>query len=174
VYVGFYDGGSPSMTIRNNVFDTNPGGQAIQIGGINGMLMEHNTFRNMTLGIGTKFANTPHTNWTVQNNIFDNAHFTASGDQPGCGSNCIMRYNLKSRGGSTNPAGTNVVTGTAVWAGAGSPSNWAGWELASGSPGKDAGNDGKDMGTLYYGTASPQPPPATVPNSPTNVVTSSP
>jgi hypothetical protein len=166
VYVGVYDGDSPSMTVRNNVFDTNPGGQALQMGGIQGMLMEHNTFRNVTLGIGTKFANTPHSGWIVQNNIFDHAFFTASGDQPGCGSDCVMRFNLKSNGGTTTPTGTNNVSGTAVYVGAGSPTNWANWRLAAGSPGKNAGNDGNDIGTNYYGTGSTTAP---APAPPTNV-----
>ena len=161
VYIGVYDGGSPSMTIRNNIFDTNAGGQALQIGGVRGMLMEHNTFRNITLGIGTKSANSQHSQWIVQNNIFDNADFTASGDQPGCGSDCIMRYNLKSNGGSTTPSGTNSVVGTAIYAGSGSPANWSNWRLADNSPGRRAGNDGQDMGATTFGTSSVAPEPPT-------------
>ena len=161
VYVGVYDGESPSMTIRNNIFDTNAGGQALQIGGVRGMLMEHNTFRNITLGIGTKSANSQHSGWIVQNNIFDNADFTASGDQPGCGSDCIMRYNLKSNSGSTTPSGTNSVVGTAIYVGSGSPANWSNWRLADNSPGKLAANDGQDMGAITFGTSSVAPEPPT-------------
>jgi hypothetical protein len=156
VDIGIYDGGK-SYTVRNNVFDkpSSDSGQAIQMGGIQGMLMEHNTFINTVLGIGTKSGNTPNSGWVVQNNIFDNSHFTASGDQPGCGSDAIMRYNLKSHGGTTNPTGTNSITGNTVYVGAGSLTNWADWLLAAGSPGKSAGNDGKDMGVIYYGSTSP-------------------
>jgi hypothetical protein len=131
------------------------------------MLMEHNTFVNVTLGIGTKFANSQHSGWTVQNNIFDNADFTASGDQPGCGSDCIMRYNLKSRGGSTTPSGSNSITGNAQYVGTGSVSNWANWQLASGSPGKNAGNDGRDMGANTFGQGGGGSPAA--PSSPSNL-----
>ncbi len=173
VYIGFYDGGSPSMTVSNNVFDTAPSGQALQIGGIQGMLMEHNTFRGVTLGIGTKNGNTQHSGWIVQNNIFDNARFTASGDQPGCGADCVMRYNLKSNGGSTTPTGTNSISGNAVYVGAGSRTAWANWQLAAGSPGKSAASDGEDMGTTYFGGTTPPPPPPppppTAPAAPTGL-----
>jgi len=153
VHIGNYDGGSPSMKITNNIFDKgSQGGQQLQIGGVQGMLMEHNTFRGVTLGIGTKSANSQHSGWVVQNNIFDGASFTASGDQPGCGSDCVMRYNLKANGGSTSPAGTNTITGTLVYTGVGSLTNWTGWQLAPGSAGNNAGNDGKDVG--YLGTTS--------------------
>ena len=155
VHIGIYDGGS-TYTVKDNIFDTpnSVNYQAIQMGGIHGMLMEHNTFINTTLGIGTKSANSQHTGWIVQNNIFNNSRFTASGDQPGCGSDCIMRYNLKSRGGTTAPTGTNNITGDAVWIGSGSVSAWANWQLAPGSPGKSAGNDGQDMGATSYGTGT--------------------
>lgn len=148
VHVGNYDGGSPNMTISDNVFDRGPSGQHLQIGGVKGMLMEHNTFRGVVLGIGTKSANSQHSGWVVQNNVFEGASFSASGDQPGCGSDCVMRYNLKSNGGSTNPTGTNSLVGSATYSGTGSLSNWSGWKLAAGSLGKNAGNDGKDMGVV--------------------------
>lgn len=168
VYIGIYDGGSPSTKVSNNVFDTAPAGQALQIGGVQGMLMEHNTFRGVTLGIGTKNGNTHHSGWVVQNNIFDNARFTASGDQPGCGADCVMRYNLKSNGGSTTPAGSNSITGTAIYLGTGSLSAWENWKLASSSPGAIAGNDGLDMGTTYFGPGTPSPNQPTAPAAPTN------
>ena len=153
VHIGNYDGGSPSMKITNNIFDKgSQSGQQLQIGGVQGMLMEHNTFRGVTLGIGTKSANTQHSGWVVQNNIFDGAAFAATGDQPGCGSDCVMRYNLKANGGSTTPAGTNTITGTLLYASLGSLTNWLGWTLAIGSAGNNAGNDGKDVG--YLGTTS--------------------
>jgi hypothetical protein len=167
VYVGIYDGDSPSTVIRNNIFDTNPGGQALQIGGVKGMLMEHNTFKNITLGIGTKSGMSQHSGWIVQNNIFDNADFIASGDQPGCGTDCVMRFNLKSNGGSTTPTGTNTVTGTAIYVGTGSVSNWGNWRLAAGSPGKNAANDGMDIGSTSFGGSSSQT--TTAPGAPSNV-----
>lgn len=168
VDVGIYDGDA-NVTIRDNVFDR-PNAvtyQALQLGGINTMLMEHNTFKDTLLGVGTKFANSPNTNWVVQNNIFDNSIFSASGDQPGCGSNCIIRYNLKSNGGTTNPTGTNNITGNAVYVGVGSVTNWAGWQLTSTSPGFAAGSDGEDMGTNYYGSGTPPPPPPPDTQAPT-------
>lgn len=172
VHIGNYDGGSPNMKIVHNIFEGGQSGQNLQIGGVKGMLMEHNTFRGVVLGIGTKSANTQHSGWVVQNNIFDAAKFTASGDQPGCGSDCVMRFNLKSNGGSTTPTGTNNITGNAIYVGKGSPTNWSGWQLAATSPGKNAGNDGQDMGVVFSTTGSPTTPPPTAvaPLPPTGLV----
>lgn len=172
VHVGNYDGGSPNMKIVHNIFAGGQGGQNLQIGGVRGMLMEHNTFHKVVLGIGTKSGNTPHSGWIVQNNIFDGASFTASGDQPGCGSDCVMRSNLKSNGGSTNPTGTNNITGNAIYQGVGSPTNWEGWKLAPNSPGKNAATDGTDMGALIDGTPSTTPPAVIRPAPPTGLTAS--
>jgi hypothetical protein len=169
VHVGNYDGGSPNTKITNNIFDRGQSGQNLQIGGIQGMLMEHNTFRGVVLGIGTKSANQQHSGWVVQNNIFDASSFVASGDQPGCGGDCVMRYNLKSNGGSTSPAGSSSLTGNVVYAGSGSPSNWSGWALAATSPGKGAASDGRDMGALIGSAPSAQAPSVAPPPAPLNL-----
>lgn len=152
VHVGNYDGDSPNIKIVHNIFDQGQTGQNLQIGGVQGMLMEHNTFRGVVLGIGTKSANLQNSGWVVQNNIFDASSFIASGDQPGCGSDCVMRSNLKSNGGSTSPTGTNNITGNAIYVGMDSPTNWSGWQLASNSPGKGAATDGQDMGAIIGNT----------------------
>lgn len=53
-------------------------------------------------------------------------------------------------------SGSGDVIATPVFVG-GTPgascsiTTWAGWQLASGSPGEDAGHDGDDIGTTYYG-----------------------
>jgi hypothetical protein len=171
VHIGNYDGGSPNMKIVNNIFDRGQSGQNLQIGGIQGMLMEHNTFRGVVLGIGTKSGDQQHSGWIVQNNIFDGASFTASGDQQGCGSDCVMRNNLKSSGGSTSPTGSNSIVATVLYAGAGSLTNWNGWQLSAASPGKGAGTDGRDVGVVFGAPTSPAPPPVdtTPPLAPTNL-----
>lgn len=163
VHIGNYDGDSPNMKILHNIFDRGQSGQNLQIGGVKGMLMEHNTFRGVVLGIGTKSANSQNSGWVVQNNIFDASTFTASGDQPGCGSDCTMRYNLKSNGGSTTPTGTNNITGNAIYVGNGSPTDWSGWKLASNSPGKGASTDGQDMGAINSGSEPPADTPLPAP-----------
>ncbi len=167
VHIGNYDGGSPNMKVTNNIFDKGQSGQNLQIGGVQGMLMEHNTFRGVVLGIGTKSDNQQHSGWVVQNNIFDAASFAATGDQTGCGSDCVMRNNLKTNGGSTNPAGTNSLSGTVIYASSPSLTNWAGWQLAAGSAGKAAGTDGKDVGVVL-GTSGSQPD-TTPPSAPINL-----
>lgn len=160
VHIGNYDSGSPNMKIINNIFERGQGGQSLQIGGIQGMLMEHNTFHDVTVGVGTKSADSANSGWIVQNNIFDGASFIAAGDRPGCGSDCVMRFNLKSNGGSTTPIGTNNIAGDPVYVGIGSATNWLGWQLGVSSAGKNAGSDGLDVGALISTkvTAPLQPP----------------
>lgn len=152
IYFGFYDG-SQDITVTQNVFDAANGtGQVFQMGGIVGMTMSHNTFKGgYQVAAGSKTGDPPNSGWVIENNIFDDVDFIASGDQPGCGSDCVMRYNLKSNGSTTDPTGTNNVTGTAVYLGSLSYVNWANWQLDAGSPGENAGNDGFDMGTRCYG-----------------------
>ena len=99
--------------------------------------------------MGTKEVNSLNTNWTVQNNIFDASFFTASGDKPGFGDNGFMQFNMKSRGGTTNPEGQNNINHDAVYSGKGSVSHWNGWKLAASSPGKNSGSDGKDLGVIF-------------------------
>ena len=150
VNIGIYDGGEDYI-IRNNVFDTpnDRDYQSLQLGGINTLLMEHNTFINTVLGVGTKEGDNLNTNWTVQNNIFDASFFTASGDNPGFGDNGVMQFNMKSCGGTTNPVGKNNINRDAVYSGKGSVSNWNGWKLDASSPGKNSGSDGKDLGVIF-------------------------
>jgi hypothetical protein len=153
VDIGIYDGGD-DFTVRNNIFDTpdDVDYSALQLGSIDTMLLEHNTFKDTLISSGSKPENSKNTNWIVQNNIFDGSELHKGADPVGCGTNCIMRYNLKSRGGSTDPVGSNSIDGDAAYVGVGSDSNWDGWRLASTSPGKNAGSDGLDMGSTYFGS----------------------
>lgn len=160
IHIGFYDGGS-SETITNNVFGP-PGDSAqnLQLGGIQGMKMAHNTFRNTVAAAGAKAANSPNSNWVVENNLFVNSHFTAGGDQPGCGNDCIMRYNLLDPQSSSNPSGTNKILGSPIFTGGASPTSLEGYQLAPNSIGKNAGNDGKDIGFNYFNLVITQKPAA--------------
>jgi hypothetical protein len=157
--IGFYDsfdGVGGGFEITNNVFDNasgSPTDEMISIGGFEGMLVEHNTFFEMVFGVGTKTGDPANVDWIVQNNSWDNADFDDRGDQPGCGSNCIVRYNLLSNGGTIYRDDGNNVTGNASYVGTPRTfANWANWQLAASSPGENAGNDTFDMGTLCYGS----------------------
>jgi hypothetical protein len=164
VFLGYYDGACGGLNIHDNIFDTggtHTGGsncQAIQMGGLTNVHFNHNTLKNFACGtgIGTKNGTPLNAQWIIENNIVDgaNTEFGASGDQPGCGSDCIVRYNLKSNGASLLRDDGHNVTGNAVYTGAPSYANWLNWQLTTGSPGHAAGNDGRDMGTLFYGAGS--------------------
>lgn len=163
VHIGIYDGTSGAMSITGNVFQECDEPQCIQIGGVSGMNMSHNTFYNMDVSIGSKSAVSPNSNWTLNNNIFDNSTLqTAASDQEeGVGSGSTIDYNLNSNSSTISlvVTPTNTVTGAAVYSG--TPlniANWNNWQLASGSPGENAGDDSADMGTLYYGTQPILPP----------------
>ena len=73
-------------------------------------------------------------------------------DSGGC-TGCTIRYNLCDSAGRVEN-GTNQILGTPKFVGGAMASitTWAGWELASGSIGENAGFTGQDVGTLYYGS----------------------
>lgn len=166
INIGFYDGGT-SEAITNNVFG--PPRQALQnlqLAGIQGMKFAHNTFRNTTIAVGAKDADPASSGWVVENNVFVNSDMIATTSKPGCGADCVMRYNLKDGQSSTTPTGSNNVSGSPTFSGGNPPTTWAGYKLTSGSLGYQAGNDGKDMGSNFFvGESSVTPPPP----APTNL-----
>ena len=154
--------GSSGVTVRNNIFDGNGVSYSdkIQFGTASSPIFEHNTLRNIRASFDSKTENPASTNVIARNNILIDGSLWKTAGGNGC-SSCSFTYNLFDS--SSNASGTNNVIGTPIFAGGSNP-NWSGWQLASGSPGKNAGNDGLDMGTLYYGI-----PDTTPPTSPTNL-----
>ena len=176
IHIGIYDGDS-NMIVRNNVFHHGEPTVAYDFafGGIVGMTMEHNTFVDVSVPFGSKNETVANSGWVVKNNIFDSSTVWASvgGQLDGCGADCQVTYNLLSDGGSIFRDDGNNITGDAIWIGTGSYVNWQNWELDSGSPGENAGDDSEDMGTTLYGSADPNPQPpgqATQP-APSNTAT---
>jgi len=150
INIGFYDGGK-SEIITNNVFGPpRTALQNLQLAGIQGMTFAHNTFRNTTVAVGAKAANSASSGWVIENNLFANSDLVPGGDKPGCGSDCIMRYNLKDAQSSTTPTGSNNVSGSPTFSGGNPPTTWTGYKLTSASLGYRAGNDGQDMGSNYF------------------------
>jgi hypothetical protein len=156
VNLALYDGVS-NLTIRNNILNCDASDtRDMQMGDVQTASITHNTWKNCPI----EWSSDPgdeSSNIVFENNILDNSNIT---DSQGnfCGPGCILRYNLLSRGGSFEPDGgsptcSNCVTGNATYVGGGAspPATWAGWQLDTGSPGENAGNDGNDMGTTYYG-----------------------
>lgn len=154
IHLGFYDGGT-DVTVCNGIFDgqNSAGVQVFQIGHIDGMNFCHNTLHDIVnTSIGTKTGQSQNINWLVENNALENGDLSSAGDDPGCDAPCTVRYNVVSADSSLNLIGsttTNTVNGTPVFVGGADPATWAGYALSTGSPGENAGNDGKDMGVLY-------------------------
>ena len=63
-------------------------------------------------------------------------------------------HNMFTNGG----AGSNNIIATPIYVGGTSPTNLAGWQLLSGSPGRRVALDGADMGALIGQTAPSVPP----------------
>jgi hypothetical protein len=140
------DGGNHE-TISNNVF-INPGstGSAIQFGHQDSSTFTHNLVKNTDVNAYVSSGDDdPNRNMVLRDNAMVNAGFAASG----C-SGCTTSYNLFTRSAS----GTSAITGTPRFAGGSSPTTYAGWALASGSPGKGNASDGSDRG-INPGASTP-------------------
>lgn len=151
VDLGFYDGGE-SEVFTNNVFEhSSANGVAVQCGSISDPLFEHNTVRNATINFNGKPENGPTTNLLLRNNLFINSsgvNLLQNGD-PACTS-CVVTDNQFQSGGS----GSNQLSGAPTFVSGSPPATWAGYRLTTGSIGYQAGTDGQDMGTTYYGAES--------------------
>jgi hypothetical protein len=164
--------GSSSVTLENNVFDSRGTSHAakVQMGTAANSIQRHNTVIGTNIGCTSKPGNPASTNCLVENNILVDASVDFSYGS-GC-TGCTRRYNLFDSSGDAS--GSNNVIGTPRFLPGTYPAlpptstTWAGWQLAAGSPGENAGNDGRDMGTLYYG-AGGSPSPTPTPAAPTNV-----
>jgi hypothetical protein len=161
--------GTSSLTIRNNVFDATGVDYAfgLQFGSANNIVFSHNTLiGNAGLGFGNKSGESASQNCKAENNLFrDNARIYENN----CIGTVLVRSNMFSS--SSNASGTSNLIASPVFVGGTNPTTLAGFQLASGSPGKNAGNDGKDMGTNYYGGAVIDPPPTTTTTSTTTTST---
>ncbi|MEZ0392487.1 MAG: hypothetical protein ACAH59_09740, partial [Pseudobdellovibrionaceae bacterium] len=165
INIGFYDGGS-SEQITHNVFGPPRDNlQNLQLGGIQGMIMAHNTFRNTIIAHGTKSGDTANSGWTVRDNIFVNSDLINSGDQLQC-NNCVYNSNLFDA--SSSSRGTNALIGSPTFVGGSAPSTWAGYQLTSSSLGYRAASDGLDLGPSSFGGTPPPPPPVSL-AAPTNL-----
>jgi hypothetical protein len=148
--------GSSNVIVEFNVFDMTGTSyiQPVQFGSATNAIFRHNTVRGIagsTINFDNKSGLPGSTGVLSENNILHGAGFKLN-----CTS-CSFRFNLFGSSGSAT--GTNNVIGTPIYVGGTAPSTWTGWALAAGSPGKNAGNDGLDMGANIQGSA-PTPPAA--------------
>jgi hypothetical protein len=152
--------GSNSVTVEDNVFDGTGTSypEPVQFGSAVNPIFRHNTvrgFSNSAVNFDSKSGSPASSGVVAENNIMQGTGYDTTGGS-GC-SSCTFRFNLYSTGSFAR--GTNNVIGTPLYIGGTGPTTWAGWQLAGGSPGKNAGSDGKDMGAgVVPATPTPAPP----------------
>ena len=162
----FFNGGSTLILIdgndngiiRNNVFKS-VGSVTLDVqnacpSSTYPLLIEHNTFHSALLRINY------YCNATIRNNAWLGGTYSTVGNI-NC-TNCSASYNVSNLG----TYGSNSIQGTIQFAGGSNPTTLSGYQLTTSSPGKSAGSDGQDMGTLYYGTPTvSDTTPPTLPSS---------
>ena len=132
------DGNGSPMTVTNNVFVqyANP----IQIGGGEGDVINHNTIvGDLEIGHENVGASTDE---TITNNVITRGISLNDGQSRG---GWKVEYNLIPGGG-----GPHGISGRPVFVGGRHPFTWAGYALASRSPGHRAASGGTDMGSNYF------------------------
>jgi hypothetical protein len=117
--------------------------------GANGGTYNHNTFLNSGVRFGDPNRCGLVTNAVLTNNIFKGGGLNLTEGQ-GTGSFTL--------GFNNGIAGANAITGTPAFVGGSLPTTWSGFQLTAGSVGRNAGNDGKDVGTNFYGVVGATAP----------------
>lgn len=129
-----FNGGGSGMVITHNVFDTTgifP--WAIAGASAQGWLIQHNTFRG---GSSVRIDGNASGN-IVRDNVW------VDGELSVAGGGVTDDHNLNS-----GRAGAGSITGTPIFVGGAHPTSYAGFALASGSPGANASSTGTNMGII--------------------------
>lgn len=144
--------GSP-MKIINNVFHSDGEYRdQVVLGGSDSDLVEHNTFVNSQPRVGIVNSCGNSLNSTFRNNVFtSDPNFTTTGGagttQSAACPGCTWTFNLATSSSVPTQSAGGVV-GSPVYAGGATPSTWAGFTLAAGSPGYNVGSDSTSMGIV--------------------------
>jgi hypothetical protein len=149
--------GSKRLLVENNVF--NGVGVSyrdkIQLGSAVDPVFRHNTLRNVRASFDSKIGLPATSNAFAENNIltFGSSWKTSNGS--GC-TGCTFSSNLFDN--SQYATGPNYLIGTPTFVR--DPAlSLADWQLSGDSIGKNAGNDGLDMGVNVFGVKSKPTPP---------------
>jgi hypothetical protein len=110
---------------------------SIFAGGAHNWTIQHNTFAG---GGDVRFE--VFNGYTPSGNLVRDNVFTAGGGI----STSSSGYGANDHNLNAGQSGNGNVTGTPVFVGGSNPTSYAGYRLASGSPGKGAASDGTDMG----------------------------
>ena len=150
--------GTDHETIEDNVIDIDYP-YALMIGSDDGSTIRHNTLRPHDVDffgpnaagvvvLGSKSGQPVGHGTIVSDNIVQ-----AVTVQSGLATAATNDYNLVRGSGAVS--GPHDIAGIATFVGGGSPSTWAGYRLASASPGRNAASDGTDMGARSFGDLIP-------------------
>jgi hypothetical protein len=133
-----YDGSSSNTIVRNNVIEAN--GDAVCLGNMTDGTVEHNTIISGNIILCENHGHDPSTNVTWRDNIM--AH---NFDRIEGGSTfAVNDYNLCITGTCD---GAHTINGQPpVWVDGATPTNFAGFTLAPGSPGRSVASDGTNIG----------------------------
>lgn len=133
--------GSTNGTISNNVFASTGYAYALNCGGCVGFTVSHNTVNaSQAIHFATSNEGDASSGNTAINNILQGGIQTQG---------TTADYNLLPSG---SPIGSHDVIGTPIFVGGGTPGSYAGYQLASNSPGFGKANNGSDMGITVAGS----------------------
>jgi hypothetical protein len=162
------DGGDHDV-ITDNVIDSTSGAvNAVQFGSVVDTTFVHNTVRGTAVNMDHKTGAPNSSGGILRDNIMIDADFHAGS---GVCTSCTIDYNLFDT--SLTSTGTNALVGTPTFVGGANPTTYAGFALASGSPGQAAASDGLDMGIRVVDTTPPDTTIGSGPSNPTTATTAS-
>jgi hypothetical protein len=144
------DGGENEV-ISDNVMVGAGYAPAVQLGSHRGSQFVHNTVKAIEVHMDHKSGAAPSTGGVVRDNVFVDANTNAS--DPGNCSGCTVSSNLFAA--SKDSSGTGLLVGMPSFIGGASPTTYAGYQLAPGSPGKGTASDGTDRGIRIAPSATP-------------------
>jgi Big-like domain-containing protein len=167
------DGGDHEL-IADNVMLGAGYVSAVQLGSQDGTQFIHNTVENIQVQTGSKVGGQASRGVVVQDNVFAQGADINPSQGSGC-SNCPIAHNLFATSGAAS--GTDAIVGTPVFVGGADPSTYAGYQLASNSPGRGDASDGNDLGARVAGSTPPPPddsaPDTTISSGPTGTTNDS-
>jgi hypothetical protein len=144
------DGGENEV-ISDNVMLGSGYAPAVQLGSHRGSQFVHNTVKAIEVHMDHKSGAAPSTGGVVRDNVFVNANTNASA--AGNCSGCTVSSNLYAA--SKDSSGIGSLVAMPSFVGGISPTTYAGYQLAPGSPGKGTASDGSDRGIRIAPSATP-------------------
>jgi hypothetical protein len=150
--------GTTNITITNNVcVPDSSSAFAMQLTGTILTFKHNTTYSGANILIGNT-SQGQSTSFTETDNVFmGGGGFALNAGQTIGGTGWLTDYNL-CQGGCSGSANSHSISATAIFVGGATPTTYAGFALASNSPGRGAADDGKDMGINTTAAVASGPP----------------